>query len=193
MPFFLHKLLGVECPEGQSLRVALSLQADGSVEMAADIPVGALVRFMRSSTSEHSIAAGARAAGRALAQLDGRKPHVALVCDCVSTRLRLGLAFDDDSPTGEAISVVLDVPGAATVRIAVEDRGIGILPAHRPYIFDRKYRAPGEQQVNGLGIGLYVSQQIVLRHGGRIDAQFPTEGGTRMIVTLPVGPVVPER
>ena len=36
-------------------------------------------------------------------------------------------------------------------------------------------------------MGLYVSRQIVELHGGQIRADFPTDGGTRFVVTLPVG------
>lgn len=37
----------------------------------------------------------------------------------------------------------------------------------------------------GLGLGLYVSRQIVELHGGRIEAEFPEDGGTRVVVWLP--------
>jgi signal transduction histidine kinase len=41
--------------------------------------------------------------------------------------------------------------------------------------------------MQGLGLGLYVSRQIVELHGGQIRADFPTDGGTRFVVTLPIG------
>jgi signal transduction histidine kinase len=36
-----------------------------------------------------------------------------------------------------------------------------------------------------MGLGLYVSRQIVELHGGRIEAEFPEDGGTRMVVWIP--------
>ncbi len=49
-----------------------------------------------------------------------------------------------------------------------------------------------EGSPGGLGLGLYVSRQIVERHGGRIDAEFPEDGGTRIVVTLPIAMAAPE-
>ena len=37
----------------------------------------------------------------------------------------------------------------------------------------------------GMGLGLYISRQIVELHGGTIRAEFPDDGGTRIVVTLP--------
>jgi len=36
-----------------------------------------------------------------------------------------------------------------------------------------------------MGLGLYISAQIVERHGGTIRAEFPEGGGTRFVVSLP--------
>jgi len=38
----------------------------------------------------------------------------------------------------------------------------------------------------GMGLGLYISRQIIQLHGGTIHAEFPGDGGTRMVLTLPV-------
>jgi signal transduction histidine kinase len=38
-----------------------------------------------------------------------------------------------------------------------------------------------------MGLGLYISRQIVDLHGGSIAADFPADGGTRFVVTLPTG------
>ena len=38
-----------------------------------------------------------------------------------------------------------------------------------------------------MGLGLYISRQIVELHGGIIEAEFPDEGGTKFVVTLPKG------
>lgn len=39
-----------------------------------------------------------------------------------------------------------------------------------------------------MGLGLYVSRHLVDRHGGRIDVEFPPDGGTRFTVLLPLEP-----
>jgi signal transduction histidine kinase len=76
--------------------------------------------------------------------------------------------------------------GDEDVVIAVRDHGMGILPEHIPYIFDRFYRAHEGESVAGLGLGLYLSREIVTRHGGRIEVETPPDGGTRFVVRLPI-------
>jgi hypothetical protein len=95
IPFFLHNVLGVESVDGYRLRVPLAVGDDGSVTCAADVPTGATSCIM-STTAAAAAAAAAAATRSALAQLDGHEPAVALVFDCVATRLRLGAAFGEE-------------------------------------------------------------------------------------------------
>ena len=94
------------------------------------------------------------------------------------------------SPPNCPVSVSLvstgspDRPSPATARIVVEDRGPGVPPEDRPHLFDRFYRSRSASHTAGMGLGLYVSHQIVQLHGGTLTAEFPEEGGTRMVVTL---------
>jgi signal transduction histidine kinase len=69
-----------------------------------------------------------------------------------------------------------------TLRLSVADHGPGIAPELRSHIFERFYQA---QPGHGLGLGLYISREIVELHGGKLHAEFPAEGGTRFIVELP--------
>jgi signal transduction histidine kinase len=91
------------------------------------------------------------------------------------------------SPQGEPIAVTLSRPAPGTIELAVGDRGIGIPIEARHQIFERFFQARPEDATQGLGLGLYVSRQIVELHGGEIRADFPAEGGTRFVVTLPAG------
>jgi two-component system OmpR family sensor kinase len=73
------------------------------------------------------------------------------------------------SPKSDKIIVtVKDIKKGAL--ISVQDFGIGIKKTHQKKIFDRFYRISGtnEQTFPGLGIGLFISQTIVKRHGGEI-------------------------
>jgi signal transduction histidine kinase len=79
------------------------------------------------------------------------------------------------------------------VRIVVRDKGIGVPEEHRERIFDRFYQAHPEHQLGGMGLGLYISRQIVDLHGGSLVATFPRGGGTKVIVILPVGPAAESR
>ena len=91
------------------------------------------------------------------------------------------------SPHGAPIVVTLSLPTPGTVELAVSDRGIGIPIEARDRIFERFFQARSDDAMQGLGLGLYISRQIVELHGGQIRADFPTDGGTRFVVTLPVG------
>jgi signal transduction histidine kinase len=88
------------------------------------------------------------------------------------------------SPNGGPIEVTV-VAADDRVRISVRDHGVGVPPEDRPRLFQRYQHAHGEDRSGGLGLGLFVSREIVERHGGTIEAEHPSDGGTRMIVTLP--------
>jgi signal transduction histidine kinase len=91
------------------------------------------------------------------------------------------------SHPGEPIAVTLSQPAPDTLELTVCDRGVGIPIEARDRIFERFFQARADDATQGLGLGLYVSRQIVELHGGQIRADFPTDGGTRFVVTLPVG------
>ena len=96
------------------------------------------------------------------------------------------------SPSGGPIEVsVAEVEGR--VRITVRDHGVGVAPDARAMLFQRYQHAHGKDRSGGLGLGLFVSREIVERHGGSIVAEHPAEGGTRMIVILPLRQPTPER
>ena len=91
------------------------------------------------------------------------------------------------SPNGGPIELELSAPAHDTLQLAVRDHGVGIPPESLPRIFDRFYQVdPVLQHSSGMGLGLYISQQIVELHGGRIEVEAPPDGGTRVIVRLPV-------
>lgn len=90
------------------------------------------------------------------------------------------------SPEGGDVEVQVAKSGGE-VRLTVVDRGLGVPPEHRQHIFDRFYQAHAEHRLGGMGLGLYISRQIVELHGGTIEAEFPAAGGTRVLVRLPVG------
>ncbi|HEX6542166.1 MAG TPA: hybrid sensor histidine kinase/response regulator [Ktedonobacterales bacterium] len=90
------------------------------------------------------------------------------------------------SPDGGQIDVEVGLDDGDCMHISVRDRGIGIPLEKRAAIFERFYQAHAEDHRSGLGLGLYISQQIVAQHQGEIGAEFPPDGGTRFIVRLPV-------
>lgn len=103
LPFFLHNVIGIDTGDGYKLRVPLTLNEDGSISCAAEIPVGATVRIM--TASEASACEAAREASQAaLDGLQGGQHAGSLLFDCAATRLRLGRKFEDEL---EAVATTL--------------------------------------------------------------------------------------
>lgn len=92
------------------------------------------------------------------------------------------------SPGGTRIDVSVTALGPDAVEIVVADQGSGIPAEHLPHIFERSYQGGEVQRTAGLGLGLYISRQVVELHGGRIEAASPPGGGTRLTITLPTRP-----
>jgi heavy metal sensor kinase len=72
-----------------------------------------------------------------------------------------------------------------TVRIRVEDSGIGIDAEHLPFIFNRFYRVDPSRTTYGAGLGLAIAQRIVRAHHGWISVSSEAGQGTRFTVYLP--------
>lgn len=73
------------------------------------------------------------------------------------------------------------------VRVDVRDQGAGIAPEDSPHLFERFYRAHDVYaHQRGLGLGLYISQGIIERHGGRIGVESALGQGSVFYVELPV-------
>lgn len=72
--------------------------------------------------------------------------------------------------------------------LSVCDEGIGIQPADAAKIFDRYYRVESSntRHISGFGIGLYLSAEIVQRHGGRIWLESEPGKGSTFYFSLPL-------
>jgi signal transduction histidine kinase len=75
------------------------------------------------------------------------------------------------------------------VRIAVEDEGPGIAPELRDRVWTRYFRANGDSETAGAGIGLWVVHDIVVRAGGRARVEDAPSGGARIVIDLPAADV----
>jgi signal transduction histidine kinase len=73
-----------------------------------------------------------------------------------------------------------------SLRMVVEDHGIGISPAAQERIFDRFERAVSATHYGGLGLGLYITRQIILAHQGTIRVISVEGSGSTFIVELPL-------
>jgi len=72
--------------------------------------------------------------------------------------------------------------------ISVQDEGIGIHPTDAERIFDRYYRVESNntRHISGFGIGLYLSAEIIERHGGRVWLESEVGKGSTFYFSLPL-------
>jgi PAS domain S-box-containing protein len=93
------------------------------------------------------------------------------------------------SPLSSAVRVCLfrDDEAQQAV-ISVQDFGIGIDKSHHEHLFERFYQVtdPEEKTYPGLGIGLYISREIVTRHQGRMWVESSKGSGSTFYVALPL-------
>ena len=88
------------------------------------------------------------------------------------------------SPTDKPVDVSIGAT-ADTVTIEVRDYGAGVPIEIREHLFERFVQGHASSYQSGLGLGLFISKQIVELHHGTIVADFPDSGGTAITVTLP--------
>lgn len=86
------------------------------------------------------------------------------------------------SPANSEITVTLERHGD-DARLIVRDRGNGVPEAERRQIFERFYRTTNG---GGLGLGLFIVDQIVARSGGTIAVDDAPGGGARFCLALPL-------
>lgn len=91
------------------------------------------------------------------------------------------------SPPGGPIAVRL-ARCEREARLTVGDRGIGIPKEQQPMLFERFFRAHNAPITGygGLGLGLYITRDIVERHGGRIWVESEVGRGSTFHVALPL-------
>src|SRR5262249_12645771 len=85
---------------------------------------------------------------------------------------------------GNPIEVLVG-PDGASARITVVDHGIGIAPRDLARIFGKYERASPARSYGGLGLGLFVVQQLVAAMGGTIEVASTPGASTRFSVRLP--------
>lgn len=89
------------------------------------------------------------------------------------------------SPGMEKVDVFISEAGDA-LRISVKDYGIGIPEKNLSKIFDRYYRVEtGGVRFQGLGIGLYISYEIIKRHNGKMWVESSEGSGSTFHFELP--------
>ncbi len=91
------------------------------------------------------------------------------------------------SPPHTEVFVRTEMVNEDTVMVSIEDKGIGIDKEEQEKIFERFYRVSGknEETYPGFGIGLFISKEMITRHGGELTLQSEKNKGSVFSFTLP--------
>jgi signal transduction histidine kinase len=132
----------------------------------------------------------AAAAGSAIS-LDAGQPVTALwdefrIEQVVINLLTNALRYGEGKPV--AVSLRLLPEGAC---ISVRDQGRGISVANQQRIFEQFSRIASDDGTGGLGLGLFITRQLVQAHGGSIRVESRQGEGSVFTVTLPLTPPGP--
>jgi signal transduction histidine kinase len=85
--------------------------------------------------------------------------------------------------------------GEESISVRVQDFGPGISRTQQADIFHHllRLRGPGQRKTSGLGLGLYIASEIVMRQGGRIGVESEEGQGATFFFTIPYAPLPESR
>lgn len=90
------------------------------------------------------------------------------------------------TPAGGAVtiatSILRETEGEEQCLIEVHDTGSGIAPEQKEQIFDPFFTTKD----SGVGLGLFITHQIIKEHGGSVDVESEIGQGTRFLIRLPL-------
>ncbi|HZR41507.1 MAG TPA: ATP-binding protein [Ktedonobacteraceae bacterium] len=144
-----------------------------------DALVRDIVEEVGSTTERHQI----RIEGALPTPVFGDREHIGQVLiNLLSNAIKY-------SPQATAILVKL-TSDTETATVGVQDFGIGIAPEKHEQVFERFFRVsdPASKTFPGLGLGLFISAQIVKRHGGRMWVESREGIGSTFFFTVPLAP-----
>jgi two-component system, NtrC family, sensor histidine kinase KinB len=139
------------------------------------------------SEAASQLEASARAAGLELSvETPGERVPVLADPERIEIVLAnlLGNALRHTAAPGRIVAAVK--ASGASARIEVRDTGEGIPGPYRERIFERFFQVPGARR-GGLGLGLYISREIVQAHGGAMGVDTADGRGSTFWFTLPAG------
>lgn len=138
--------------------------------------VAEVVEEIQHTTDTHEI----RIAGRVIRKMYGDRDRISQV---ITNFLSNAIKY---SPEGKLVQVQLSAT-ATHAKVCVKDNGIGIPVEKQKRLFTRFFRVDGNKQETfpGLGLGLYISSQIIRRHKGKIWVESEPGKGSSFCFTLP--------
>jgi signal transduction histidine kinase len=174
---------------GHALRLArlvdgfldVSRIAEKRVELVVDeVDVAELVRDTCERFAEDAVRAGCEltivAPGPCVGRFDAQRLE-----QVVSNLLSNAMKYGPSKP----ITVRCEQRGGQLV-LSCEDHGIGIALEDRERVFRRFERAVSERNYAGLGLGLWITKELVAAHGGTITVASEVGRGSTFTVSLPL-------
>ncbi len=89
------------------------------------------------------------------------------------------------SPHNKEIDIGLCVENN-NLQLSVTDKGNGIPADQLPHVFNRYYRGASTRKIEGLGLGLYLSKEIITAHSGRVWADSREGKGSSFYFVIPM-------
>jgi len=89
------------------------------------------------------------------------------------------------SPATEAVVCRATTKNKKAV-ISISDKGAGIPKKDQAYLFERYFRATGSDNIDGMGLGLYITNEIIKGHGGDIAVKSSPRKGSTFTITIPL-------
>jgi signal transduction histidine kinase len=159
----------------------VSQLATGRLQLAlARVDLSALVREVVTDIEEEARRLGTPLLSRIESPVAG---HVdpERIAQVVQSLLSNALKFGQ----GQPVEIVLRCEERQAL-LTVVDHGIGIRPEDRKRIFERFERAVSTRHYGGLGLGLWVTRQVVEAHQGAIRVEETPGGGATFEILLPL-------
>ena len=121
---------------------------------------------------------------------ESSEPMIEARIDSRNLGMAIGNIIDNASKytqDGKTISITIGKKSRA-VTIAISDEGVGIEQADLAKLFQKFSRIHNERsiEVGGTGLGLYLAQKLIEKHGGSIQVQSTIGVGTTFTITLPL-------
>lgn len=88
------------------------------------------------------------------------------------------------APAGGRLRVVTANDGEGRLTVCIENQAASVTPEEKRLFFDPLWIAPGRGK--GVGLGLYVGREIVLRHDGDARVESGEGGGKKIILNFPL-------
>src|SRR5690625_767766 len=68
--------------------------------------------------------------------------------------------------------------------VTIQDNGKGISSEDQEQIFDRYYRGTNTEHIRGTGLGMAISRDIIVAHGGQVELTSQIGKGTKIMILL---------